>query len=224
MPLHVTASAAISLDGHLDDRSPERLVLSSAADLADVHALRARCDAILVGAGTVRADDPSLTVRRDLLAQFGYDDAPDARPARIAVTASGRLDPDARIFAGDGAVRLVYCPEPAANDVTAALGGVAEIAALPAPLTAAALVDDLEARGFSSLLVEGGQAIHTLFLAEGAVDSLRLAVAPLFVGDPSAPRLVGAGPFPHGPARRAELVAADRFGDTAVLRYRLARS
>ena len=104
MPLrpYVLLSCATSADGYLDDASPRRLILSGPADLDRVDEVRAGCDAILVGAGTIRADDPRLLVRdprrRALRAARGRAE----HPARVTLTASGDLDPGARVFAPGG--------------------------------------------------------------------------------------------------------------------------
>jgi len=92
---YVLLSCAISADGYLDDASPHRLILSGPADLDRVDEVRAGCDAILVGAGTVRADDPRLLVRdprrRARRAARGLPE----HPARVTLTASGDLAPNA---------------------------------------------------------------------------------------------------------------------------------
>jgi 5-amino-6-(5-phosphoribosylamino)uracil reductase len=74
------------------------------------------------------------------------------------------------------------------------------------------------------LLVEGGGTVHTQFLAADLADELHLAVAPFLVGDPAAPRFVGAGTFRHDASHRMRLVEARAVGDMAVLRYRLGDS
>jgi 5-amino-6-(5-phosphoribosylamino)uracil reductase len=110
-------------------------------------------------------------------------------------------------------------PGAALPAATARLGAVATVVGAGDPLSVAALLADLAGRGVVRLLVEGGGVVHTLFLTEGLVDELRLAVAPIFVGDPAAPRLVGAGEFPWRGERRLRLDGARSLGDTAVLRY-----
>ena len=86
------------------------------------------------------------------------------------------------------------------------------------------MLADLDARGVHRLLVEGGTAVHALFLAAGLVDELALAVAPLLVGDPAAPRFVAAGAFPHDATRRMRLCEARPVGDVVLLRYELGPS
>lgn len=196
---YVVLSAAVSLDGALDDRSPRRLVLSDRADLDAVDALRAGCDAILVGAGTVRADDPRLLVRSPARRADRERRGLPPTPLRVVLTRSGDLNPGAALFL-HGPPPLVYGPAPA--------GTVLPAADLPAVLA------DLAARGVGRLLVEGGSSVLAGMLAPGLADELRLAVAPLFVGDPGAPRFLG-------PERRATLLDATAVGATAVLRYAL---
>ena len=94
---HVLASCAVSLDGFLDDATPERLILSGPADLDRVDAERARVDAILVGAGTVRADDPRLLVRSPRRRADRVACGQPPSPLRV-VLSSKPLDPAARVL------------------------------------------------------------------------------------------------------------------------------
>jgi 5-amino-6-(5-phosphoribosylamino)uracil reductase len=81
------------------------------------------------------------------------------------------------------------------------------------------LLADLAGRGVARLMVEGGTAMHTLFLTTGVVDELQLVVAPFFVGEEQAPRFVGPGRFPHGAVHRMRLAEARPIGDLVLLRY-----
>ena len=226
---YVLLSAAMSVDGCIDDGSSRRLVLSGPEDADLVDAIRADCDAILVGAGTIRRDDPSLLVRSPQRRSRRLADGRPASPARVTLSATGDLDPAAKFFAGGDAARLVYVPARTVPAARAVLGAVATVIALdgqPAGngrLKLGGVLADLAGRGVARLLVEGGSQIHTQFLAAGLADELRLAIAPFFVGDPAAPRLVGAGPFPYGPDARMALAEVARAGDMAVLRFRLGR-
>src|SRR5579875_3968636 len=92
----------MSVDGRIDDVSPDRLILSGPADLDRVDELRASCDAILVGANTVRRDDPRLLVRSPERRAARVAAGNPAYPLRVTVTATGDLDPGARLFGPPG--------------------------------------------------------------------------------------------------------------------------
>ena len=81
--------------------------------------------------------------------------------------------------------------------------------------------EDLYARGVGRLMVEGGGTVHTQFLTNDLADELQLVVAPFFVGDSRATRLVGDGRFPWNPGRRATLAGVRQIGDVVLLRYAL---
>lgn len=216
---YVLLSCAMSADGYIDDATPERLRLSSAADWDRVDAVRAGCDAILVGAGTVRADDPRLLVKSAARRAKRVARELPADLTKVTLTWSGDLDPGARFFTAGGSPKLVYAPSGTAAELAPRLDGAAEVVDAGDPLSLDALLDDLAARGLRRLMVEGGGAVHTLFLTNGLVDELQLVVAPFFIGDPSAPRFVRSGVFPQSPDRPMRLAEVTRIGDLALLRY-----
>jgi 5-amino-6-(5-phosphoribosylamino)uracil reductase len=92
---------------------------------------------------------------------------------------------------------------------------------LDSAVTMTDLVADLADRGIRELMVEGGGTVHTQFLAANLVDELHLAVAPFFVGEPTAPRFVGDAAFPWTSDRRAKLAEVRQIGDMVVMRYAL---
>jgi 5-amino-6-(5-phosphoribosylamino)uracil reductase len=215
----VLLSAAMSADGYLDDATDRRLILSDQADLDAVDAIRAASDAILVGAQTVRSDDPALLVKSaDRRGQRMHRGLPTS-PVRVTVTASGDLDPAARLFRTGSTRPIVYAPAAAAAGVLARLGPVAEVVGAGDPLSLPVLLADLADRGVRKLLVEGGAAILGQFLALGLADELRLAIAPVFVADATAPRLLAGSRVPAPMA----LTAVTQVGTMAVLSYRLSR-
>lgn len=201
-------SAAVSLDGYLDDTTDSRLVLSNDADLDRVRRLRGHYDAILVGAATVRRDNPSLAAL----------DGP--HPRKVTVTATGDLDPGSRFFT-TGEPPLVLCGAAAAPALRDRLADRAEVRVLPDGARLPDLLTILWDAGIRRLMVEGGGQIHTQFLTQGLADELRLAVAPFFVGDTAAPRFTGPGKFPHDAHHRMRLYEVEHLGDTAVLHYTL---
>jgi 5-amino-6-(5-phosphoribosylamino)uracil reductase len=214
---YVLLSCATSADGYLDDASPERLILSGPADLDRVDEVRAGCDAILVGAQTVRKDNPRLLVRDPRRSARRAARGLPPHPARVTLTATGDLDPGARFFA-PGALRLVYCATPALPAACARLGDRAVLIDAGDQVSLDFMLKDLAERGVARLLVEGGAHILGDFLAAGLADELNLAVAPFFVADPGAPRLGLPGPAVGGPMTLAETC---RVGDVALLRYLL---
>ncbi len=224
---YVVLSCAVSLDGCLDGTGGERLVLSGAADLDRVDAERAAADAILVGAGTIRRDNPRLLVRSAHRQADRTARGLPPQPAGVTVTASGDLDPAARFFRGAGegsnpAVplrRLVYAARPVLPKLRDQLGELAEVADAGHLPQLADLVSDLGRRGVGRLMVEGGASLGSQFLAAGLVDELQLAIAPFFVGDPAAPRFAGPGHYPAGPAHPLHLAEARPVGEIVLLRY-----
>ncbi|GAA2806734.1 hypothetical protein GCM10010441_34400 [Kitasatospora paracochleata] len=215
---YVLLSAAVSLDGHLDDASPERLLLSNAEDFDRVDELRAGCDAILVGGNTLRRDNPRLLVnsadRRAARTAAGKP----AYPLKVTLSARGALPADLA-FWHTGGDKVAYTTDAAAPALRADLSGLADVVAVGHEVVLGAVLDDLGARGVTRLMVEGGGSVHTQFLAQGLADELQLAVAPLLVGQPDAPRFLGPAAYPGGPRRRMRLLEARTVGDVVLLRY-----
>lgn len=215
---HVLLSAAVSLDGCLDDSGPERLILSGPEDFDRVDAVRAQSDAILVGAGTLRADRPRLLVNSPERRARRVAEGRPEYPLKVAVSASGALDA-ADPFWTTGGDRLLYTTDAGAARARVRLGAAAEVVPLGPEIDWPRLLDDLGARGVRRLLVEGGARVHTQLLRLGLADELRLAVAPLVVGEPDAPRLFGPGGYPGGPRGRMRVLGTERLGDVVVTRY-----
>jgi len=213
-------SCSMSIDGYIGNGA-SRLLLSNDADFDRVDAVRASCDAILVGAATVRIDNPRLLVRsqarRDERAARGL--APS--PMKVTVTRRAELDARADFFTVGAAEKLVYCASPRVLDARRRLGPVATVVDGGDTVEMRTLSTDLAARGVERLMVEGGATVHTQFLTEDLVDELQLAVGPVFVGDSEAPRFVRDGSFPWNPGRRAALVDVRKIGDVVLLRYAL---
>jgi 5-amino-6-(5-phosphoribosylamino)uracil reductase len=211
----------MSLDGYLDDATDERLLLSNDADFDRVDEVRAGSDAILVGAATVRNDDPRLLVRRpDRVARRRMAGRP-AQPLKVTVTNRAKLDPEARFFTAGTGAKLVYCASDTVAMAADELSRVATVIDGGAPVEMRRVSEDLHARGVRRLMVEGGGQVHSQFLGEGLADELQLVVAPLFVGRSEATRFVGPGRYPWSASHRARLVETRPVGDVVLLRYAL---
>lgn len=226
---YVLLSCATSADGNLDDASPRRLILSGPADLDRVDEVRAGCDAIMVGAQTVRQDNPRLLIRDPRRRARRSARGLPAHPARVTLTATGELDPGANFFA-PGALRLVYCATPAlARARLGDLGKAAVLIDAGDPLSLGFILEDLAERSVVRLLIEGGARVLGDVLAADLADELHLAIAPFFVADPMAPRLnlppsdpAPASPArPNGPSNPMTLAEARRVEEMVLLRYLL---
>jgi 5-amino-6-(5-phosphoribosylamino)uracil reductase len=218
---YTLVSCALSIDGYLASAAARRLALSNDADFDRVDAVRASCDAILVGAATVRNDNPRLLVRSN--ARREERKARGLAPSPIKVTVTGRvaLDPRADFFATGETEKLVYCKSERMVYARSRLGPVATVLDGGQTVDMRRISEDLGGRGVDRLMVEGGGQVHTQFLAGNLADELQLVVAPFFVGDSRAPRFVRDGRFPWNPDRRATLSEVRQIGDVVLLRYAL---
>ena len=227
---YVLISCAMSVDGRIDDTSPDRLVLSGPADLARVDELRASSDAILVGANTVRRDNPRLLIRDPELRAARLAAGRPEHPVRVTLTGSGDLDPAARFFRPQAApfpgapparLPLVYCARPALAATRARLGTLAEIIDAGDPASVPFMLQNLIEGGFPRVLIEGGATLVRDVLVSGLADELELAVAPFFVGEEAAPSFGLPGPYPAGPADPMTLAEVRRVDGVVALRYLL---
>lgn len=209
----VIVSVASSIDGCIDDRSPQRLILSSPQDLSAVDALRASCDAIMVGAGTIRSDDPALQVRSTWRQWQRLASGRSPSPLKVTLTRSGDLGA-ARRFFGRGE-SLIYTQK--RLHFTYPKSTMVEMK----DSTMEAVMADLARRGIARLMVEGGTSIISQ-VVPGLTDELRIAIAPLLVGDAQAPRLLADLVLlaPQLQPPRMKLERTRRYGDTMVMHYR----
>src|SRR3954452_11287918 len=213
-------SCSVSLDGSLGDQKP-RLALSNEADFDRVDEVRASCDAIMVGAATVRTDNPRLLVRSQERRDRRMARGLAASPMKITVTDRVDLDARSNFFTAGEVEKLVYTSSPRVPDARARLGPVATVVDGGREVRMRRLSEDLADRGGGRLMVEGGGVVHTQFLSDDVVDELQLVVAPFFVGDSSAPRFVSDGRFPWNAERRAALAEVRQIGDVVLLGYGL---
>jgi riboflavin-specific deaminase-like protein len=160
-----------SLDGFIATESGDSRFVTGPDNIVHLHRMRALCDAVIVGAGTVAADDPQLTTR----------EVTGPNPLRVVLDPRRRLDAARRLFTDHAAATLVVH----ATEVAAAAPRGVETLALPvgpAGLDLAALVGALRARGCRRLFVEGGACTVAGFLQAGLLSRLQIAVAPLLIG------------------------------------------
>lgn len=166
---YVVAQLGQSLDGRIATPSGASKYINGPGALDFLHSVRASVDAVVVGIGTVIADDPMLTVRR----------VEGRSPARVIIDPNGRLPDGARCLADDGAA--VYIVRPASN-CHAPRGRTLEVAAEGRSFDPGAIVEAMAARGLRRILIEGGAETISRFLAARAVDRLYVLVAPMLLG------------------------------------------
>jgi 5-amino-6-(5-phosphoribosylamino)uracil reductase len=177
----------------------------------------------MVGAVTVRTDNPRLLVRSPVRRRERTARGLPASPKKITVTNRVELDASSNFFTAGESEKLVYTPSSRVEDARARLGPAATVVDGGLRVRMRWLIEDLGDRGVERLMVEGGGVVHTQFLADELADELQLVVAPIFVGDSSSPRFVRDGRFPWNADRRATLAEVRQLGDVVLLRYALSR-
>ena len=209
----VTAHLAQSLDGRIATRSGVSQWISDREDILHTHRLRALHQAIVVGAGTVAADDPQLTTRL----------VPGESPVRVVLDRDRRLAPARRVFSGGPPTILACAADVPGPDRL----GEAEVMRLPRDraggLDLAMLLHRLRMRGLTHVFVEGGGVTVGRFLAAGLIDRLHVAVAPLLLGSGLPALVLPEASRPEDGVRapaRAYALGADTLFDLAIGRAR----
>lgn len=167
-----------SIDGRIATSAGDSCFINGQQNLVHMHRLRALCDAVVVGAGTVVADDPQLTTRL----------VPGPHATRVVIDPSQRLTPAFRVCS-DGRcptllARLPAQPTPARSRGPQQCGSAEVIAATPSAsgIDLPALLETLAARGLRVILVEGGGITVSRFLEQKLLDRLQIAIAPMIIG------------------------------------------
>jgi len=205
----VTWKMAASLDGKVASRDGTSRWITGPEARADVHRLRAASDAIVVGAGTALADDPSLTVRMP-----GYRGRP---PLRVLVDARGRVSARGDLFSGEAPTLVAttsLAPEERRGEWAAAGAEVLVYEAEGERVPLARLMEDLGKRDVQAVLLEGGPTLAWSALEEGVVDRVVVYLAPKLIGGAEAPTVLGGRGFaPIGSALRLRIRAFDPVGE-----------
>lgn len=205
----VTVNCAMTADGKIAGRSRRQLRISSAEDLERVRQLRAASDAILIGVGTVLADDPHLTVKGN---------PPERNPLRVVLDSRGRTPVEARVLDGRAGTLIATAEEcsttwPGAEVVRVGRGRV----------DPGRLLDLLYGRGVRTVMVEGGGDIIFSFFEQGLVDRYCVFVGSMVVGGRSSPTPADGDGLPEGAAARLRLASCQRMGDGVLLTYEVDR-
>ena len=210
----VVAKFAMSLDGRIAARSGDSRWISNETSRREAHRLRAEADAVMVGIGTALADDPLLTVRDAPLPARG-------QPLRVVVDSTGRLPASAAMLAAEGTTLVAVASPEAARAFEA---GGAEPVVVPGAdgrIDLPRLLAELGARDVTSLLVEGGAALHGALFEGGLVDKVVAFIAPVVIGGEGVPGPVGgAGAERMADALRLrDVTYTELDGDMMVVGY-----
>ncbi|KUO40971.1 MAG: 5-amino-6-(5-phosphoribosylamino)uracil reductase [Candidatus Hadarchaeum yellowstonense] len=209
---YVILNAAMTLDGKIATSSGDSKI-SSEADLTRLHRLRSRVDAVMVGAGTILADNPSLTVRR----------VKGKNPIRVVVDGMARIPTDARVL--DQSAKTIVAVLKAADEkkVEGLRRAGAEVLLFDGEqINLRSLLEELHRRGIRKLLLEGGSTLNWNMIAAGLVDEIQVTVAPRIVGGAAAKTLVGGAGFPTvKEGVKLRLSKITKVGSDVLLIYRV---
>lgn len=169
----VIAQLGQSLDGRIATESGHSHYVTGQADIRRLHRLRALVDAVVVGAGTIAADNSRLTVRQ----------VEGENPVRVVLDPNTRLEPDRHVFSDGAARTLVVRRGPTGDAPSSTIGDVLTIPTNGSDeFEPAAILETLRKQGYRRVLVEGGGVTVSRFLRAGVVDRLHVTVAPLIIG------------------------------------------
>ncbi|MCW7075823.1 MAG: 2,5-diamino-6-(ribosylamino)-4(3H)-pyrimidinone 5'-phosphate reductase [Candidatus Syntrophoarchaeum sp.] len=208
----VFINAAMSADGKISTKERVQVRISGEEDFRRVDELKCTADAIMVGVGTILADDPSLTVKAK-----GYPN-----PVRVVVDSLARTPPDAEILNKGEGKRIILVSENAPLERINALSENAEIVIVGTErVDLRAGLIELKRQGLNRLMVEGGGTLNWSLLKEGLVDEIYTFIGNLVIGGKNAPTLVDGDGFSKDDRfMPLELIDLERVGDGVLLRWR----
>ncbi|MCX8173458.1 MAG: 2,5-diamino-6-(ribosylamino)-4(3H)-pyrimidinone 5'-phosphate reductase [Thermoplasmata archaeon] len=206
--MYIIVNCAISVDGKLALKTRRQTRISSDEDIARVHLLRSSVDAVLVGIGTVLADDPKLTVKEKYV--------PNPRqPIRVVLDSKGRTPENAQVLQGAAKTVIVT-----AEDCTKQIGSAVMLRCGRGRVDVVKAVGKLEKLGIKRMLVEGGGTVIWEFLNKKLVDEVNVYVGSIVIGGKGAPTMAdgdGAGTMEE--VVRLKFLGCERLGDGVLLRY-----
>ncbi len=207
----IRVNMAVSLDGKIAPAERGKLRLGGRADLRRMESLRAWADVIVVGAGTIRAEDPPFTLGDEELRRQRLDEGRSEHPLVIVISTEIDLGP-VRVFNGPG--RAILATTDRAAEGNPDLPSGVEVWRLGSErVELDRLLERIASEGFERLLVEGGGGIASLFFEQDRVDEIWLTQTPWLIGGDDAPGIADADrlfdPFPRYHLVAVETVAGD---------------
>jgi 2,5-diamino-6-(ribosylamino)-4(3H)-pyrimidinone 5'-phosphate reductase len=222
----VFVNCAMSADGKLSTKERRQVRISGNNDFLRVDRIKAESDAIMVGIGTVLADNPSLTVKSDERKGRRRAEGKEENPVRIVVDSAARIPPNADILHKGRGKRIIAVSARAPPEKVRELEFVADIIeAGEREVDLAALMERLHAKGIRRLMVEGGGTLIGSLFAQGLVDEFCTFVGNMIIGGEDAPTPAdGAGFVAEEDFPRLTLVSAEPLDEGVLLRWKVDRS
>ncbi len=222
----VLVNCAMSADGKLSTKERRQVKISGNNDFLRVDRIKAESDAIMVGIGTVLADNPSLTVKSDELRERRRARGGDENPVRIVVDSAARIPPNAEILHKGRGKRIIAVSARAPPEKVRELEFVADIISTgDRQVDLTALMERLYAKGIRRLMVEGGGILIGSLFAQDLVDEFCTFVGNMVIGGADAPTPAdGAGFVAEDEFPRLSLVSAEQMDEGVLLRWKVARS
>lgn len=215
-------NSAMSADGKISTKERKQVRISGDIDFDRMDELRSSSDAIMVGVGTVLADDPSLTVKSQSLRDARKNAGLDEDPIRIIVDSKARTPLDADIFKKGAGMRIVAVSSSAPKENVDALSEKATIIAAGAEkVDLGLLMSKLSSMGIQRLMVEGGATLNWGLLSNGLVDEVFSFVGNIFIGGNSSPTLVDGDGFLECDLLPLELISSDAMGEGVLLKWKV---
>lgn len=217
----VFVNMATTVDGKITSAGREHPAFASPGDRVRMDRLRAAADALLVGAGTVRSDNPAWHVRTRTLRERCISEGRPGGPHRVLVSASARVPADSRFFdARHGGQSILVTTRGTPQDRLDPFAGRAEIWRFGEErVDLAGMLGALHERGIRRVLVEGGAELNWALFELDLVDELYVTVSPTLLGGSDAPTLLGGTGWAMDAQRRLRLLYLEREGDELYLRY-----
>ena len=220
---YVVVNVAMSADGKLSTRERRQVRISGKQDFTRVDRLKAGCDAVMVGIGTVLADDPSLTVKGEDCRQHRIDQGFPEHPARIVVDSHARIPPNASVLNKGSGCRILAVSEVADLVKVAALKPYATVICTgKEEVDLAALMDELGARGIRRLMLEGGGELIAGMMKAGLVDEIYTFIGNMIIAGRNAPTLAdGEGFIVEAEFPRLSLIEMRRIEQGVLLHWKV---
>ncbi|TQD26651.1 2,5-diamino-6-(ribosylamino)-4(3H)-pyrimidinone 5'-phosphate reductase [Methanolobus vulcani] len=215
-------NSAMSADGKISTKERKQVRISGQIDFNRMDKLRAGSDAVMVGIGTVLADDPSLTVKSAELKEERIAAGKDENPARVVVDSKARTPVDADIFKKGEGKRIILISESAPADKVALLKKQATIVvAGKDSVDLKQAMSELKTQGIDRLMVEGGATLNWGMISNGLVDEIYTFLGNLIIGGKTAPTFTDGEGFSEKEIQKLELIDADKMEDGILIKWKV---